>query len=385
MNRNFSFMPHRFSLTLTHPVKVRLFFFLGFMLFKFFSFAQKAVLQNQLQPPPTLTQFQVDSFTEKMRHYPSGTQLAIALIDGEQVSYWGIKRSGDSLQNADNQNLIFEIGSVSKVFTSTLLAHFVQQGEVKLDQPVREVLHFSIKDTFNVSFVQLANHSSGLPRLPMSLIWAALKNPDNPYKDFDKNQLEEYLTKSVTLSRKPGTKYEYSNIGAGLLGFALAEKAGSDYETLLKTLIFKPLKMEHSTLDIKEALPNLVSGLDPKGKPASHWDLAAVKGAGGILSTASDLSKFVQANFDPKQEVLALQREKTFQVNEKMSMALGWHIIHDKMGDVYFHNGGTGGYTSSVLMDVAKQKGVVILSNISAFHPKMTYLDKLCFELLRLL
>jgi hypothetical protein len=63
--------------------------------------------------------------------------------------------------------------------------------------------------------------------------------------------------------------------------------------------------------------------------------------------------------------------------------SIGWHIIQNKTGDFYFHNGGTGGYTSSMLMDMQRKKGVVILSNISAFHSKMTYLDTLCFELLR--
>jgi CubicO group peptidase (beta-lactamase class C family) len=363
--------------------KMRLIYLFGFMFLKFFAFAQKPILQNLLKTPASLPHFQVDSFAEKMRHYPSGTQLAIALIDGENVSYWGIRRVDDTLQNMENQNLIFEIGSISKVFTSTLLAHFVHNGSLSLNQPVRELLSFPVKDTFNVTLQQLSNHSSGLPRLPMSLMWAALKNPDNPYKDFDKNQIEEYLTKSVTLSRKPGTRYDYSNIGAGLLGFALAEKAGSAYEQLMMERVFMPLGMNQSTLNIDETGENLVYGQDPKGKIASHWDLAAIKGAGGILSSVSDLSKFITANFDPNQKILALQREKTFQVNEKMSMALGWHIIHEPSGDLYFHNGGTGGYTSSMLMDMTHKKGIVILSNISAFHPRMAYLDKLCFELLR--
>lgn len=352
------------------------------MWFSFLGLGQKPAQYNQLVLPESLTTLSADSVFNMLKRFPENSQIAIALIDHDRVQYWGIIRSHDTLLNTHNDASVFEIGSISKVFTSTLLAHAVVNGSLRLDQPLREVLP-QLKDTFQVTFKQLANHTSGLPRLPMTLIWEALKNPQNPYAAFDEAKLEDYLSQSISLVRKPSVKYEYSNIGAGLLGHALAKQANSDYETLLNQLIFKPLDMTESSTKRENIQAEIVTGLDTKGKPTSQWDMAALNGAGGICSSVRDLSKFVQANFDTNNKVLALQRQETFRVSPKMALGLGWHIISTEHGDLHWHNGGTGGYSSSMAIDTLRQKGVVILSNISAMHPKMDELDRLCFSLVK--
>lgn len=129
----------------------------------------------------------------------------------------------------------------------------------------------------------------------------------------------------------------------------------------------------------------LVTGLTKRGGSAKNWDLADLAGAGGILSTAEDLSLFIQANFNPDDPVLSLQRESTFQVNDNMEVAMGWFILNRDSGERwYWHNGGTGGYRSSIVMNPEQKIGVVVLSNISAGHSKADKIDRLSFNLMEI-
>jgi CubicO group peptidase (beta-lactamase class C family) len=109
-------------------------------------------------------------------------------------------------------------------------------------------------------------------------------------------------------------------------------------------------------------------------------------GAGGILSTAEDLSKFVIAQFNPSNKALELTRQKTFEINDTMDIVSGWHLLKSQSKNIwYWHNGGTGGYSSSMVFDEKTKNGIIILSNVSAFNPNMENIDKLCFELMKTL
>ncbi|MGC1520781.1 MAG: serine hydrolase, partial [Steroidobacteraceae bacterium] len=146
-----------------------------------------------------------------------------------------------SLEKADKRPLdgdtVFEIGSITKVFTSLLLADMVQRGEVKLDDPIAKYLPASAKvperNGHSITLVDLATHTSALPRMPANF---RPKDPANPYADYTDEQLYAFLS-SYELIRDVGAKYEYSNLGFGLLGQGLAHRAGTDYETLVETRI----------------------------------------------------------------------------------------------------------------------------------------------------
>ena len=128
----------------------------------------------------------------------------------------------------------------------------------------------------------------------------------------------------------------------------------------------------------------LVKSFDENGNELENWDFGVLFGAGGILSTVSDLSKFVLAHFSPSNKDLALTRKETFSINGNMKIGLGLHIVTlDKNQEVYWHNGGTGGYSSSLAFDTKKKNGVIILSNLSAFSPYNKNIDQLCFELIK--
>src|ERR1039457_4272631 len=160
--------------------------------------------------------------------------MVTGVIDekGRQVVASG-KVSLDGTQQPDGDT-VFEIGSVTKVFTSLILADMIEKDEVKPDDPVSKFLPATVKvpsrNGREITLLDLSMQVSGLPRLPDNLKPA---DPANPYADYDASKLYDFLSR-YTLTRDPGEKYEYSNLAVGLLGHALALKAGMSYEELLR-------------------------------------------------------------------------------------------------------------------------------------------------------
>jgi len=196
--------------------------------------------------------------------------------------------------------------------------------------------------------------------------------------------MKEYLTKYLELSNKG--EYQYSNLGAGLLGYTLSTIENVTYETLLQNKIFSKYDMQNSTADITKIKGDLVRGLNNEGKEVPNWEFSVLAGAGAIFSTVEDLSQFTISQFDYSHKELKLTRVKTFELNENMDIGLGWHILKSQSKNLwYWHNGGTGGYSSSMVIDEKSKNGIIILSNVSAFNPNMGNIDNLCFELMKTL
>lgn len=314
------------------------------------------------------------------KDFPNNTQLSIAIIQNGKTNYYGIIKTNDTIKPIENQNKIFEIGSITKVFTSTVLASLIENGKLKLNDEINSYYPFSFKNDIKLTFENLANHTSGLPRLPENL---DLSNEANPYKSYGKTQIEEYLKNQLKLENKEVKSYSYSNLGTGLLGYTLGLSQKTNYQDLLQKNIFDKYEMKNSFTHPQSTTDKLVKGQNTDGNGTSNWEWDVLFGAGGILSTTEDLVKFVNAQFNPKNKELALTRIPTFEVNESMKIGLGWHILKSKNGeDLFWHNGGTGGYSSSMTVNTNEKKAVIILSNLSAFHPKMKNIDKLCFELI---
>ncbi|SHE89551.1 CubicO group peptidase, beta-lactamase class C family [Fodinibius roseus] len=348
------------------------------------SVSNPEVAVNNLQRPPGVSEAQTDHIFNTLRYYPNQTQLSIASIDDTSAVFYGAIRAGDTLQTIDNKDSVFEIGSLSKVFTSTLLANLVHHNKLMLNQPIQAYLDFPLNDSLQVSFLELANHTSGLPRIPSGFIRESLWHMDNPYKDYNEKKLRDYMSNNMEPDHEPGSTFQYSNIGAGILGYVLTRIEGQSYEEMLQQKIFQPLEMQHSTTQRAFVNDKLVAGLSKRGKTASNWDLGAIPGAGAILSTSEDLVKFGQANFDRDNKIMKLQRQETFSIDNDRAMALGWFILkRDSTTKWYWHNGGTGGYRSSMVLDVDNRKGVIVLSNISAGHSHAAQIDSLSYSLLR--
>ena len=329
------------------------------------------------------TKDQSEIIFENTKVFPNNTQLSIAIIKDGLVSYFGINKENDTISTIDNQKSIFEIGSISKVFTSTLLANFVIDGKVKLNDNINDYLKTPLNNSTEISFIDLANHTSGLPRLPTNLDLTKV-NPENPYKEYKEKELEDYVTNQLELSNKG--ENQYSNLGAGLLGYTLSKIENDTYESLLQNKIFSKYDMQNSTTDITTIKGDLVKGLNNEGIEVPNWDLAVLAGAGAIFSTVEDLSQFAISQFEYKNKELELTRVKTFELNKNMDIGLGWHILKNKSDNLwYWHNGGTGGYSSSMVIEEKSKNGIIILSNVSVFNPNMGNIDKLCFELMKTL
>ena len=341
------------------------------------------VINNLTIKNDLITKEQTEIVFNNAKVFPNHTQISIATIKNGKVRYFGINKESDTISTIDNQKSVFEIGSISKVFTTTLLANFVIDGNIKLNETINDYLKTPLNNSTEITFVNLANHTSGLPRLPANLDLTKV-NPENPYKEYKEKELKEYLTKQLELSNNG--EYQYSNLGAGLLGYTLSKIENDTYENLLQNKIFSKYDMPNSTTDITSIKGTLVKGLNKEGIEVPNWDLAVLTAAGGIFSTVEDLSHFAVSQFDYTNKELKLTREKTFELNEKMDIGLGWHILKSQSKNLwYWHNGGTGGYSSSMVIDDKSKNGIIILSNVSAFNPNMGNIDKLCFELMKTL
>lgn len=314
----------------------------------------------------------------KLAEFPTNTQFAIAWVDGDKTEFQGFYKSETGMVSIENHQKVFEIGSVTKVFTSTVLADLVLENKIKLNDPIHPFFNFPFHDNLELKFQDLANHTSGLPRVPTNF---NLFNILNPYQDYDRNKFETYLKEDLELTEIG--KYAYSNLGAGLLGYTLGLVEGIDFQELLKKRVFEKYQMKNSFTSSAGLEGKLVQGLGAMGNPVPNWDFNVLFGGGGILSTVEDLSLFVRAHFDESNRELGLIQKPTFQVNETLEIGLAWHLL--KMPEnktLLFHNGGTGGYFSVVLVDINAQKAVILLSNVSAFHPNNRLVEELAFELM---
>lgn len=280
-------------------------------------------------------------------------------------------RMAQSDPRKPDENTVFEIGSISKVFTALLLADLVERGELKLNDPISKFLPKSVKvpsrNGKEITLIDLATHTSGLPRLPDNL---KPQDIENPYADYTVEQLYDFLSR-YRLTRDMGTEYEYSNLGAGLLGHILSLKSGMDYETLVTTRIAQPLQMNSTKIQLSaEMKSRFARGHNEIGQPVKNWDLPTLAGAGGLRSTTHDLLNFLAANLGLTKSNLSstMQRTQTIQRQTgtpDLAIGLGWHILKKYGTEIIWHNGGTGGYHSFMGFDKKKQLGVVVLSNSS--------------------
>jgi CubicO group peptidase (beta-lactamase class C family) len=271
-------------------------------------------------------------------------------------------------QLADPQTTLFEIGSVTKTFTSLLLAKAVVSGQMKLDDPINRYLPDSIPalhfQGYPITLKHLANHTSGLPRLPENIFFGKVA-PQDPYKHYVPDSLYRFL-KSYHPVAMPGAAFSYSNFGAGVLGILLERRQGRSFEQLIVSGICKPLKMKHTTITLGTSKQtNLAQGYNEKGEATAPWDLASLKGSGAIRSTLQDMIIYTQAQLgsnNPLKKAIALSHQPTFQGREQ-GMGLGWRINTTGNNTFLHHAGGTGGFRSFVGLDKGSQFGVVILSN----------------------
>jgi serine-type D-Ala-D-Ala carboxypeptidase/endopeptidase len=312
--------------------------------------------------------------------------MAIGLLVGDRAEVYGYGRVHDGKDGPPDGDTLYEIGSASKVFTSLLLADMTVRGQVALDEPVARLLPAAVTapegGVGSLTLAQLATHTSGLPRMPENF---HPRDAANPYADYSAADLDAFVAR-YQLARPPGT-YEYSNLGAGLLGHLLAGRAGMPYEALLAQRIARPLRMASTVVSVPASLrARFADGHTGDGEATGPWDLDALVGAGGIRSTVNDMLRFVRANLDPERAPADLRGALRMTHQPRADrpggrVALGWHVgLDGAHPGILWHNGETGGFHSFVAFDPERKLGVVVLAGSAQMA-----IDKLGAALLAML
>lgn len=263
------------------------------------------------------------------QRWATGVVLGISSPSGRRIVAYGQVDSNDP--RSVGGDTVFEIASLTKVFTSLLLADMAVRGELSLHAPVATCLNskstgLPARNGKQIAFIDLATHSSGLPLRPTNL---ASQTGSNKYAGYTSAQLYQALS-AFTLERDIGSSFEYSNWGYGLLGDALARCADTSYATLLHERITQPLGMSDTRLVPSAQMKSRAAvGHDEQFAPTTAGNFGVLEGAGGLYSTANDLIKFIEAFLGRRQTTLGPAMATMFAEtrpgdNPSTRIGLGW-------------------------------------------------------------
>jgi serine-type D-Ala-D-Ala carboxypeptidase/endopeptidase len=267
-------------------------------------------------------------------------------------------------------NAVFEIMSNTKVLTSLLLADMEARGEVSFGDPVTRYLPSTVKMRERgapITLLDLATYTSGLPNMPGNLSpmwWASAA----PMREYTQEKLFEFLTAHEP-THPPGTHYEYANLGFGLLGIALANRAGVPYEELLLERVCAPLGMKQTRITLtNEMSRRFVQGHDLDMKPTERWSWPAMPGAGCALSTANDLSRFVKACMGMTRTRLGASLARLTQTQRPTSLpgtnaGMGWYITSTGDDQLVWKSGLSMGCNTFMGFSQRKRRGAVLMGN----------------------
>lgn len=264
-----------------------------------------------------------------------------------------------------SERTIFEVGSITKVFTGLLLAQATLDGKAALDDPIAKHLPADLKLAPAVAAItlqQLSSHTSGLPRLPDNLSPA---NPADPYADYTVERLHDFLQRVAPTQPTPQPA-DYSNLGVALLGHLLARAYGVSFAELVRTRIAAPLGLSDTLIALDAAQRARFATPHSGTVAVSPWHLGALPGAGALRSTTADLAKFAAALLDPASPLAPawrIAREPRAALGARGQVGLGF-LLHERAGHtVYSHGGGTGGFRAHFEITPATRSAVVVLLN----------------------
>lgn len=314
--------------------------------------------------------FYIDSLANSYVKQGNTQSLSIATFhqNNYKTFFYGETEQGN--QTLPTETTLYEIGSLSKVFTAVLLANLVTKEVIQLDDSISKYLPDSVAKNpaiQGITFKELANHTSGLPRMADN--WNTIPGftDNDPYAAYDRKALFAFL-KDFKSARNPGEEYEYSNVGFGLLGELISIITKKPYIQYLQETILTPLQLANTTdkADPKKQQV-LIKVYDEEGNNTPTWNWKTLVAAGGLKSTVKDLTLFALEQFkmpqDELQYAMALTRQFTFFTPDNTDIGLAWHMSMLD-GLIYFHHaGGTGGSSSFIGISPDTKTSVVVLSN----------------------
>jgi len=327
---------------------------------------------HAIAPPPVIASDsgrhheQVEAVVKPLFDAELVSGLVVGLYDDGKTEVYGFG-SGPNNAAPDGTTL-FELGPITKIYTSLLLADAVQRREVELDTPVAELLPpgvtVPVQGKVLITLRHLALHGSGLPRLPPSLV--AHSADPNPYATYGEDALYNDLIRTE-LGAAPGTQISYSTYGAGLLGFALGRKVGGGYAKALADRVLRPLELKDTFVVVPPAQSaRRAAGTNDDLAKVAPWTFDALAGAAALVSTAHDQLRLIEVELDaatgsslPLRHAMKLTQEPQLDRTGD-NVSLGWTI--DSTGR-YWHNGSTGGCHAFVGFDLKTKRGVVLLAS----------------------
>jgi CubicO group peptidase (beta-lactamase class C family) len=324
------------------------------------------IMSASVVPPPPLSEHAIRRLLiERVDERGLSVSMVVGVTDasGHRIVAHGRRGVGGTGQV--NENTLFEIGSITKLFTALLLSDMAERGEVGMDEPVAELLppgtRVPARDGKVITLRDLASHYSGLPRVATN--GDPPDRPGGPYAVYSAERLYQFLA-GHELIRAPGDSFEYSNVGVGLLGHALVLRAGAgDYESLIRARILDPLRMDDTVIAIPPRLAgNVASGHDDSLEPTSDWTFDVLAGTGALRSTLADLLRFVDAVCDPHSPIASIIRPLMTPRDQS-----GLELAKPHLDGVIALSkpGGTGGARGFVKCIPEWKRGVAVLSNAS--------------------
>lgn len=358
----------------------------------------------------------VESIVKPSFEPPDRSGMIIGTLHQSRKTLVGFGQASERLGSPDGDTL-FEIGSVTKVFTASLLASLVGEGLVGMDDPAMQYLPDEFNLPLEITLERLATHTAGIPKMPSNLLMATLKDRRNPYAVYSNGDLHAYLSKLRVRSNKAREAWvKYSNLGYVLLGQIIERRLNLSYEASLIERICRPLGLEDTCIRLApEQQSRLAAPHSSKGRTAQNWDLEVFAGAGALRSTGNELLTFLSAQLgnagqavrsalDQCQTVLRrrfrprglverllmpLVASGIENIQRHYGMALGWMVAKSlpDIGLIHWHHGATGGYRAFLGFVKERDLAVVILANSGpSFIDGMistTKTDELGFRLLQ--
>ncbi|MEI2711454.1 MAG: serine hydrolase domain-containing protein [Chitinophagaceae bacterium] len=311
--------------------------------------------------------------------YTPGLAMSVVGPDGRDdrltLGKTGFHETDDAIQD----DTLFEIGSLTKTFTGLLLAHFICEGKVNLDDSITQhmpQLSLPKKDNQDITFRHLVTHMSGLPHIPEDLL--EYSPFENPYQNYPKNRFFEWI-QSSELAFTPGDHHEYCNSGMALLGMVLSHVGQKPYRDLIQDYILDPLGMK-DTVFPPHSSDKSIAKAHFGDEEIPLWDVGIFAATGGLRSTLHDMMLYVKAQLGlthkntPIGKAIALSHEKIGDI-----MAYGIGKGRDDHGHMWLsHNGGTAGSSCRILLDVDRKRGGILLThnslekNLYLLYPALT-------------
>ena len=320
--------------------------------------------------------------SKTIEHFFSNAQFALGFFRDGKRETKGWKKTLDDVLEVDNAFAVFEIGSITKVFTAYLLAQMVKDDILALEDKISTYLPLPFFQKSGITFLHLATHTSGLPRLPSNFYSIEKHDSSDPYLNYNEAALLAFLREDVILESKPGEKFLYSNLGLGLLGYVLSKIGQVPFVELIREKIFLPLGMMDSHFKVSDTGAKIVQGYNEEGQATSNWHGGVLAGCIGAFSTSYDLLLFMQHMLEENNEVAALALQTHFTIEDNYHIGLAWGIRHRGKFTYNNHGGGSIGYSGYLRLNRKNKTGLILLTNVSAFYPEQKNIEQLSLELM---